>query len=289
MTEVSDFIQTMGGGEPSGLREMQATAAWQAAWGVTEFTLYYSPRRRPPENYRAYCEYVGRLNAILKPARPDPKVLLYYPIHDLWAEYVPVAPPLNLASQSARARRIVESAMRAGQRLQRSQVPFCLIDHEHLAAGRIKGTALALADREFTALIVPAGSELPEAAARVAEGFRQAGGALLVEDPGADWIAKMRPAFKIEPRSEAVCLGSFARDGRSILLAVNTGRQPYDGRIAVPAARPHWLVLDPSTGTVAPAAGADPSPEAPSPPNGAGAVRLSLGPRGALLLVESPR
>ena len=47
MTEVSDFVQKLGGGGPASLAQMQATAAWQAAWGVTEFTLYYSPHDRP--------------------------------------------------------------------------------------------------------------------------------------------------------------------------------------------------------------------------------------------------
>ena len=47
MTETSDFAQVQGGQGPAGLAEMRATAAWQAAWGVTDFTLYYSLRRDP--------------------------------------------------------------------------------------------------------------------------------------------------------------------------------------------------------------------------------------------------
>ena len=93
MTEVSDFSQKQGGSGPADLDAMRATAAWQAAWGVTEFTLYYSPADRPAAEYRAYADFVGRLNAV-HAARPDPtKVLLYYPIYDLWAEYRPVAEP----------------------------------------------------------------------------------------------------------------------------------------------------------------------------------------------------
>ncbi len=53
MTEVSDFVQKMGNAGPASLAEMQATAAWQATWGVTEFTLYYSQADRPIEQYRA--------------------------------------------------------------------------------------------------------------------------------------------------------------------------------------------------------------------------------------------
>ena len=133
MTEVSDFSQKMGGSGPAGVPEMQATAAWQAVWGVTEFTLYYGMQDRSRDDYRAYCEYVGRLNALLKPARRVAEVLLYYPIHDLWSEYLPVAEPLKLESQSARAQQLVRSFLKLGQHLQRNQIPFTIVDHEQLA------------------------------------------------------------------------------------------------------------------------------------------------------------
>ena len=115
MTEISDFSEVHNGQAPAALRDMEATAAWQAAWGVTDFNLYYSPAAHPVEKYRAYCDYVGRLNAVLKPATLAPQVLLYYPIYDLWAEYLPVAEPLQLRSQSQRAQQIVNSFTRLGR------------------------------------------------------------------------------------------------------------------------------------------------------------------------------
>jgi len=75
MTEVSDFSQKMGGQGPAKLAEMQATAAWQATWDVTEFTLYYSTADREADEFRQYGDFVGRLNAILKPAVPAPQVI----------------------------------------------------------------------------------------------------------------------------------------------------------------------------------------------------------------------
>ena len=54
------------------------STSWQAAWGVTEFTLYYGLNDRPAKVQRAYGDYVGRLNAVLKPARRVGDVLLYY-------------------------------------------------------------------------------------------------------------------------------------------------------------------------------------------------------------------
>ncbi|MFH1264484.1 MAG: hypothetical protein ABIK89_02065, partial [Planctomycetota bacterium] len=184
MTEMSDFAQKMGGAGPASLAEMQATAAWQAAWGVTEFTLYYGLGDRSPEEYRAYCDYVGRLNAILKPARFDRKVLLYYPIHDLWEEYLPVAEPLRLDSQSPRAQRIVGSFMRLGQTLERNQIPFALVDHEQLASATVRPDGkLAIGDHSFEALLLPEDAKLPPEAAEVVRDFRQRGGRFVAAGP----------------------------------------------------------------------------------------------------------
>ena len=281
MTEVSDFAQTMGGPGPAGLAEMQATAAWQAAWGVTEFTLYYSLDKRSADEYRAYGTYIGRLNAVLKPARMAPDVLLYYPVRDLWAEYLPVAQPLQLASQSPRAQRIVGSFGRLGQVLQRSQIPFAMIDHESLAAAKPgPDGSLAIGQHRFTTLVLPAGVELPEAAAAVVERFRAQGGRVAAEgnSPGslsqAALVAAIRPAWRIAPACETIALGSFVRDGRRILLVANVGRNAYQGRLSV-APRGDWQILDPADGTIRPADHADPDH-----------LKLTLSPRQALLLVQ---
>ncbi len=282
MTEVSDFAEKMGGRGPVNLAEMQATAAWQAAWGVTEFTLYYRIADRPAEEYRAYCDYVGRLNAILKPARLDAEVLLYYPIYDLWAEYIPVAEPLQLGSQSPRAQGIVRSFDHLGQTLQRSQVPFALVDHEWLAAaGVLDGGTLAVKDRRFRTLVLPADVELPPKAATVVEQFRKKGGRVLSDGPAGKLAAPavieaIKPPCRLSPRSEQIAAGCFVRDGRRILLLVNVGRQAYQGHLATDAAGA-WHVMDPATGAVQPAQ-----------TTAAGQPALSLAPRQALLLVHGP-
>jgi hypothetical protein len=283
MTEVSDFAQTMGGQGPAGLAEMQATAAWQAAWGVTEFTLYYSVDKRSADDYRAYGTYIGRLNAVLKPARMAPDVLLYYPVRDLWAEYLPVAQPLQLASQSPRAQRIVASFGRLGQVLQRSQIPFAMIDHESLAAAKPgPDGSLAIGQHRFTTLVLPAGVELPQPAAAVVERFRAQGGRVAAEgnSPGslsqAALVAAIRPVWRIAPACNSIAMGSFVRDGRRILLVANVGRNAYQGRLSV-APRGDWQILDPADGTIRPAEHAD-----------ADHLKLALRPRQALLVVQGP-
>jgi hypothetical protein len=283
MTEVSDFHQTQSGRGPAGLAEMRATAAWQAAWGVTEFTLYYGIAQRSVEQYRAYCDYVGRLNAVLKPARPAPRVLLYYPIHDLWPEYLPVAGPLRLDSQSARAQQVVRSFMRLGQNLQHAQIPFLLIDHELLAGAEARPDGkLAIRDQTFDALLLPDRVELPAAPAAVVDRLRQQGGRVLAGpwDPKPlapeSLIARLQPAWRLSPAAPHVAMGQFARDGRCVLLLVNVGRQPYEG--ALSCDRPEaWRVMDPATGAVAPAER-----------RASAAVRLALAPRQAILFVQDP-
>jgi len=281
MTEVSDFSQKMGGAGPADLAAMQATAAWQAAWGVTEFTLYYSIADRSAEEYRAYCDYVGRLNAVLKPARFDRRVLLYYPIRDLWEEYLPVAEPLRLDSQTSRAQRIVASFMRLGQTLQRSQIPFTLVDHEKLASATVHlGGKLAIRDHTFDALLLPEDAKLPPGTAEVVDSFREGGGRVVVDQPVAGRLTResllraLQPACRISPPTERITLGRFVRDGRRILLVVNVGPEAYDGRLSVPTPG-DWQRMDPASGTIQPV-------EA----DATGQIQLELGARQAVLLVQ---
>jgi hypothetical protein len=281
MTEVSDFSQKMGGQGPAGLPEMQAAAAWQAAWGITEFTLYYSIADRPHEKYRAYGDYVGRLNCVLKPARLATEVLLYYPVHDLWAEYRPVAEPLRLESQTPLAQRLVNSFLRLGRTLSRSQVPFTLIDHEFLASAEVAaGGTLKVKDHAFKAILLPDGVELPAAAARVVADFRGKGGQVLADGLDAARLSAaviletLKPPYRITPASDRIVLGRFQRDSRPVLLLVNVGRAPYAGRLTVEVGSA-WHVMDPATGTVE-AAQAD----------GPDGVGLSLAPRQAVILVR---
>jgi hypothetical protein len=282
MTEVSDFSQRMGGRGPADLAAMQAAAAWQAAWGVTDFTLYYQPNERSPKDYRAYCSFVGRLNAVLKPARRDPDVLLYYPIFDLWAEYRPVAEPLSLASQTKRCQAVVRSFERLGQTLQRRQIVFSLVDHEMLASARVESDGrLRIAEQSFGSLVLPAGIELPDGASSVVERFRGTGGRVVNDSESAPLAEgalceATEPRQDLAPPSDRITLGRFVRDGRTILLAVNVGRERYEGCLRGDVSGV-WRRMDPASGNTG-AIG-------PGPGDG---LPLSLAPREAVLLVNTP-
>ena len=266
MTEVSDFSQRMAKRGPTSLAQMQATAAWQAALGVTEFTSYYGSLgqiiRMPEANHgpdakkkcRGWCDYVGRLNALLRDARLNPRVLLYYPIRDLWAEYLPVADRLTLESQSPRAQRIVRSFLRLGRKLLTTQVSFALVDHELLATAEVIDGGLTVKGHRFDAIVLPTDVELPGPIAERVGRFASAGGCVVRDGPG-DATADLGPVAKVErsgrlrPACHHIVVGRFVRDGREILLIVNVGDKPYSGRIEVSGDGP-WQLADPATGAV---------------------------------------
>ncbi len=250
MTEVSDFSETMAGKGPAALADMCATAAWQAALGVTEFTLYYDRNRRTPEEYRSYCTYVGRLNALLREAEPAPRVLLYYPIVDIWSEYKPVATKLTLESQSQRLRDIVASFMSLGQRLTRAQVSFALADHEMLATARVADGKIHIADREFKAVVLPARVELPPAVARQLDRFEASGGDVL-RGPDVD-VDRLRAIYDhgaLGEPAERMVVGRFVRADRAMVVVVNVSTEAYNGPVTAPGAAP-WIAADPATGAL---------------------------------------
>ncbi|UCD28500.1 MAG: hypothetical protein JSV03_15690 [Planctomycetota bacterium] len=266
MTEVSDYAQRAFNKPPATLPQMQATAAWQAALGVTEFTLYYGSihriladtqpdkSQRSREDYQSYYDYVGRLNALLRNARLTPRVLLYYPIYDLWSEFLPVAENLTLQTQSTRTQQLVQSFINLGKKLLTSQIPFVLVDHELLGSAKIRDKKVCIADRRFDALILPAGVQLPESVARNVDKFAAAEGCIQRHessnaDIDIDKLQQLTGSCRLQPAGDNVIMGYFVRDGRSILLLVNVGKQPYVGKI--PVVNPEaWSVADPATGRI---------------------------------------
>jgi len=225
MTEVSDFSQTMANKAPASLADMTATAAWQAAMGVTEFTLYYNRAKRTPKDYRAYCDFVGRLNALLREARPEPRVLLYYPIYDVWGEFLPTAEKLTPDSQSQRMKTIVNSFMSLGQRMTRRQIPFALADHEIIAAATISNGQLAVNGRPFDTLVLPADVQLPPPAARRLNQFKAAGGKIVRAPENID---SNNFSSIVSGAADRVVVGRFTRSRRQILLIVNVAAEPAE-------------------------------------------------------------
>lgn len=302
MTEVSDFSQRMAKKGPASLADMQATAAWQAALGVTEFTLYYNRGEREARDFRVYCDFVGRLNALLREARPAPRVLLYYPIYDLWGEYMPVAEKLTLESQSKRMQQIVRSFLQLGQRMVRGQISFAVVDHELLAGAKVHDASpvrnsatgehpgkeglsnragMWIGRQRFSALVLPGGVELPKSAAEKVARFKSVGGQVFSEKgsgPGVDFkaLATVCESGSLSVRTDRVVVGRFVRDGREILPVVNVAARPYIGGVAVKNGET-WLVADPASGRIESAKTDE-----------AGRVAVSLPSRSAVVLIGPP-
>ncbi len=283
MTEVSDFSE--GGHAP--LPNMLATAAWQAAFGVTEFTSYYANSMvrildaagtewslDAKEPYRQWCEMIGRMNAILREARPVPRVLLYYPIEDAWSEYRPVAGPVKLDQQSPRLQQIVRAFACLGRQMIMAQTPFVLLDPAWLEDAEVSETkTLRIRGHEFDALAIPAVSELSKTAGGILERFGAAGGRVIRseetdETPG---LRELAP-FPLTPACPRIVLGRFQREGREILLLVNIGDEAYSGHIKLPSGA--WTQADPATGKVK---------SATSSPEG---VEIALPSLGTVLLIQ---
>lgn len=278
MTEVSDFSQRMAGKGNASPANMQAVAAWQAALGVTEFTLYYNRGERSTSEYRAYCDFVGRLNAVLREARPVPEVLLYYPIYDLWAEYIPVAEKLTTQSQSKRTQQIQKSFLELGQQMVRRQISFAVVDHELLAGAEVRNAGLWIGAQRFKALVLPAGVDLPKPATKKMERFEDAGGQVFrakASQPEIDFdtLAGIYESGALSVKSDRIVVGRFVRDDRDILLVVNVAAKPYTGAVKVAKAA-EWLVAEPASGRLGKAKVDE-----------AGQISISLPPRGAVLLI----
>jgi hypothetical protein len=249
MTEVSDFDQKLSGTGPASIQEIKATAAWQAAWGVTDFSLYYNIEDRSEKHHKEICDYIGRINSILKTALPIKKVLLYYPIYDLWGDFIPVANQLTLESQSEKSRKIISSFMKIGCMLQQSQIPFLLVDHEFLSQGRINSDGeLRIGSNSFNTVLIPQISELPESASSVLQQFIKIGGKVLRDDPpiksNEAQIELLQPEYRFFPRSEFISLGNFVRSGYEILIVTNTSKNHYSGALLSKALF-NWSIMDP--------------------------------------------
>ena len=286
MSEVSDFGQIMGGEKKSvPLDWMEATAAWQAAWGVTDFMLYYgihgtsNAPYRNEESHKKYSEFVGRLNAVLLDAEPVRPLLLYYPIETMQREFCPTKERVNDFPQSETMNAATSSFVGIGRALMRAQIPFTVIDGDSI---------LELADERlaaYTGILFPRESNPPQNVRDRLEKVWQisaaekesAGGAARFMTAGAEdpcdtpeavaesFAASAGPRLAISPASDHLTEGVFARDGRLIFLTANLYGDAYSGTVSMttPEFGPFagkkyssegWAVMDPQTGEVKPLA-----------------------------------
>lgn len=263
MCEMSDFVQTMAGKEPVRLEEMQASTSWQMAWGVTDFNLYYKIsyrnkfQHRNESTYKAYCDFVGRINAIVLDAKPVKSALLYYPIYDMQREYQPTATPVSINTQNEKVRQVEASYHQTGLSLAMAQVPFILIDNLILGKATITGHAtISVGGNEYTSLIIPQGSSFPPEVEMLIGKMKDRGIKVITtgqknSNPTEEELLKeLNPAERIIPVNGELAFGKFSREGHDIYLLVNSGSVAYTGQLTV-LQKGKWNILDPQTGKIA--------------------------------------
>lgn len=270
MTEVCDFSQIHGEQKkPCDLPAMEATATWQAAFGVTEYMLYYGingGEKAPDRNessHRDYCRYVGRLNAVLRDAAPVRPVLLYYPIEELQAEYLPIAEKFEIATQSEKSRQIFDSFNQLGEALSRAQISFYVVDRSTLRSltkNPANAEEAARLAGKFKGVIFPRWSEKIEYD-WADPNFRELW--IADEEPIHRW-EQIRPAtadfagerLVAEPASPDLIAGTFKREGRTIFVVSNPTTDDWRGSFRLAGgedagdAAGRWTLLDPKTGAV---------------------------------------
>lgn len=262
MCEMSDFDQTLNGKGPADVRHMQAATAWQMAFGVTDFNLYYTttygdkyPYRKEP-TYKEYCDFVGRINSIVKEATPIRKTLLYYPIYDLQREYIPTADKMSWRTQSELTKTVEFSFRDLGANLLKAQTQFVLADYLTLGKAMVNedGT-IQIGQYCYTSMVFPKGIILPPSVSKFIEQAKSKGVKIVfandfTETPSPEQLIKLvgdgnRPTSS--PTS--IAFGEFFREGKVIYMMVNTGNESYKGELKLLKGN-RYIALDPQSGEI---------------------------------------
>jgi hypothetical protein len=262
MCEMSDFVQTMGNKGPVNIQEMLAAAAWQMAFGVTDFALYYTisygdkyPYRNE-EKYKEYCDFVGRINSLVMEATPVRKVLLYYPIYDLQREYIPAAEKMSRNTQSEWSKIVESSFKNLGSNLLKAQNQFVLVDYLTLEKATVaENQTIQIGRNQYSSIVFPRGVVFTPSVSKLVEVAKNKGVTIIFADdfdetPSPEQLTGLvGNENKLVPSSMDITFGKFTREGREVYVLVNTGKKEYVGEMALPG-RKKYAEVDPQTGTV---------------------------------------
>lgn len=234
-TEISDIATYFNGKPRASVAQMNATAAWQAALGITEFTLYYQITDRTPEEYRQYGDFVGRMNAILRDASMVYDAVLLYPITDLQREYLPQKIRPELKNQPEIVQKICRSYDCLGVQMLRSQTTFLTAEEDDLQA------ILKNQTTRPSKLVLPEGMTISAKLQKILDEFRRSGGEVSV--------GTVAPQTVLTPATREIVRGTLVREGYPIQILVNVSSEvTYSGQCAVTATTCHLFL--PATGEI---------------------------------------
>lgn len=182
-TESSDHSQRIQQHRLASVDEVRATLAWQAALGVTEFTMYFAHGACPeiesnqawgadcgsrtPGEYAQINDDISALVARLAPARLLPDVFLYYPVELLQAAYYPTLRPYAPGGCAPEVSRIAQAFTAAVHGLLDVGIVPCVIDGGLLRELRAadgdaaRDGRYAVRQARANAVVYPAGCEPP--------------------------------------------------------------------------------------------------------------------------------
>lgn len=229
-----------------------------------------------PEEFRAFNEYIGRLSLVLRGARRENEVAVYYPISRFQGLYRP-----SKRHWSKLHKEFVEWEkpwQTIDDTLTKADIDFSVVHPQAVAEATIEDGRLRIGRGSYRVLVMPPMDLLPLEVLRKIEAFEAAGGkvvwvdevpssALYARDDEAirQGLADARPVAAGElpaligrsfsplfdltftPGTSELGVARFHRDGKKIYFVMNKKEQ--DLAVQVGGSGP-VTVLDPSTGEI---------------------------------------
>lgn len=169
--------------------------------------------------YRDFCDYVGRIAVMLRGAKNNTSVAVYYPIAEFQSEYKASPDPFTRTVLRYKERQgSFDNTMKA---ILNAGFDFNILHPEAVKNAEIKDGALGVGDYAYRYLVMPGMEIMPLAVMQKLNRFEQSGGTVL-------WIDDRPIAAECAENQAAVLqlAGIGAVVGNSGL--VNMLREPYD-------------------------------------------------------------
>ncbi|WP_193213147.1 glycosyl hydrolase [Luteolibacter marinus] len=163
----------------------------------------------------AFNAYMTRVQSVLQSGKPDPEVLLYFPVQDIWHDGEKGLPLFTMHNQEKWLQ--PTTFYRAAMELWESGVPCDFVSDRLLDGTRVRDGKVELGGQQHKLLVVPATEHLPVATARKLVELAKQGAKIAFLGPLPDDV----PGFgRLEERRAALseAFGAMPRDKGSLLV-----------------------------------------------------------------------
>jgi hypothetical protein len=230
------------------------------------------------KEYRQFNEYLGRIALVLRGARRETNVGLYYPIANFQGYYRPSNKHwVKMRPDFVRFQKPWDDTIAA---LMDADMDFNILHPKAIEEASIDGETLRIGSATYRYLIMPQMEMLPKAIVAKLEAFQKAGGTVIWLDsvpalghyPGEDdYVSKVlenavpvnaeslpslignsfSDAFRLQftPGADALGVARFYRNNQQIYYLINKTESDLDVEV-VHAESEEFTLLDPSTGEI---------------------------------------